>query len=202
MKKLGKSLSKSSMSDMMASVTGGKAGSGGSYLHSGKPFLHGHLLIEVREASNLPDMEGFLSKLVDKKDVTDAYVDVKLGKAKLAKTSVIDNSLNPVWNESYRIEVCHFADALVFEVRDKDHAYSEYIGAVEIPAPALLNGAPREGWFPIMKKNKKNGEIYLVVQFVSRASMENTYEVGSNQGFAQALAQILNYRYNIKDIIL
>ena len=50
---------------------------------------------------------------------------MRLGKAKIAKTSIIDNDLNPKWNESYRIEVCHFA------VRDKDHAYSEYIGAVD-----------------------------------------------------------------------
>ena len=39
---------------------------------------------------------------VDKKDVTDPFVDVVLGRAKLAKTSVINNTLNPEWNESYR----------------------------------------------------------------------------------------------------
>ena len=41
------------------------------------------------------------------------------GKAKLVKTSVILNDLNPKWNESYRTEVCHFADHLSFEIRDK-----------------------------------------------------------------------------------
>ena len=64
-------------------------------------------------------MDGWIAKLVDKNDVTDPYVDVCLGKAKLVKTSVVFNNLNPVWNESYRVEVCHFADPLVFEVRDK-----------------------------------------------------------------------------------
>ena len=39
------------------------------------------------------------------KDVTDAFVDVRIGNAKLVKTSVIDNSLNPVWEEDYRVEV-------------------------------------------------------------------------------------------------
>ena len=42
-----------------------------------------------------------------------------IGKAKLVKTSVILNDLNPKWNESYRTEVCHFADHLSFEIRDK-----------------------------------------------------------------------------------
>ena len=40
-------------------------------------------------------MENWYSKLVDKKDVTDAFVDVKLGKARIAKTAVINNDLNP-----------------------------------------------------------------------------------------------------------
>ncbi len=31
-------------------------------------------------------MEGWLSKVVDKGDVTDPYVDVRLGNAKIAKT--------------------------------------------------------------------------------------------------------------------
>ena len=71
----------------------------------------------------MPDMDGWIAKLVDKNDVTDPYVDVRLGKAKLVKTSVVVNNLNPVWNESYRVEVCHFADHLVFEVRDKVCTY-------------------------------------------------------------------------------
>lgn len=70
-----------------------------------RTFLHGHLCIEVHAGRNLPDMEGWISKLVDKKDVTDAFVDVTIGTAKLVKTSVITNSLNPQWDEDYRIEV-------------------------------------------------------------------------------------------------
>ena len=65
-------------------------------------MLHGHLFIDIFSAKNLPDMESWVAKLVDPKDVTDAYVDVELGKAKIAKTSVILNDLNPVWNETFR----------------------------------------------------------------------------------------------------
>lgn len=61
--------------------------------------------MEVKAASNLPDMESWVSKLVNPKDVTDAFVDVKLGSAQLVKTSVINNSLNPQWNEDYLIQV-------------------------------------------------------------------------------------------------
>ena len=61
--------------------------------------------MEVKAASNLPDMESWVSKLVNPKDVTDAFVDVKLSSAQLVKTSVINNSLNPQWNEDYLIQV-------------------------------------------------------------------------------------------------
>jgi phospholipase D1/2 len=151
-----------------------------NYVTSGTTLLHGHLLIEVIAAKNLPDMESWLAKLVDKKDVTDPFVDVRLGKAKLAKTTIIDNDLNPEWNESYRVEVCHFADHLVFEVRDKDHAYSEYIGAVDIPTSSLLTGQDKQGWFPICKSNGRphgKAELNIRIKFISKHTLEQTYEV-------------------------
>ena len=77
--------------------------------------------------------------------MTDSYVDVHLGKARLVRTSVIDNDLNPKFNEDFRVEVCHFANELTFDIKDKDHAYSEFIGSVNIATATLLNGNPVEG---------------------------------------------------------
>ena len=90
-------------------------------------LLHGHLELEIKKARCLPNMETWISGLINKGDVTDAFVEVKLGKAKLLRTNTIDNELHPVWNESYKIDVCHFAEYLKFNVWDKDNAYSEYI---------------------------------------------------------------------------
>merc|ERR1719362_64667 len=120
-----------------------------------------------------------MSKLVDKKDVTDAFVDVRIGNAKLVKTSVIDNSLNPEWNEDFRVEVCHFGDDLLFEVRDKDHAYAEFIGSVAIPTSTLKSGQfIKEESFPIKSSGGKHkGMLKISVQYVSVAKMERTYEV-------------------------
>ena len=98
----------------------------------------------------------------------------------MLKTSVIDNDLNPVWNESYRIEVCHFAEHLKFTVADKDHAYSEYIGTVEIPTASLATENIIQGWFPICKGNgvpHGKAELKVQVQFISRYEMEKTYHV-------------------------
>ncbi len=73
--------------------------------HSDSVFLHGHLFLNIFAAKNLPDMESWIAKLYDSKDVTDPFVDVYLGKARIAKTSIVLNDMNPEWNEFYRIEV-------------------------------------------------------------------------------------------------
>ena len=80
---------------------------------------HGYLEIEVREGRNLPNMDAGLKALWDKNDVTDAYVVVRLDKTKIHTTCVIDDDLNPVWNEKLSIDVCHFANHLSFDVKDK-----------------------------------------------------------------------------------
>lgn len=145
----------------------------------GQTFVHGILIIHVREARNIPDMENWYSKIYDKKDVTDPFVDVKLGQARIAKTSIIYNDLNPEWNEVFRVEVCHKADLLVFDVRDKDHAYTEEIGLVEINTQHLLNGQVLDGWFPIQKNSKENGSLHIRVEFQSMVAIAQSYEVDS-----------------------
>ena len=131
----------------------------------GQTFLHGYLVVRVIAARRIPNMENWVSQLYDKRDVTDPFVDVRLGNARIAKTSVIDNDLNPVWNETFRIEVCHKADSLVFDVRDKDHMNTEQIGVVELATQLLLNGQELNDWHPIRKKRKTNGELHVIVQY-------------------------------------
>ena len=81
--------------------------------------IHGYLEIEIREGRNLPNMDKGLKGLWDAKDVTDAYVAVKLDKTKIHETKVIDDDLNPEWQEKFSVDVCHFANHLIFNVKDK-----------------------------------------------------------------------------------
>ena len=76
----------------------------GSSNGRGEVFLHGHLFLAINAARDLPDMESWIAKLYDKKDVTDPYVDVHLD-GRIVKTTILMNTLDPVWNESYRLEV-------------------------------------------------------------------------------------------------
>ncbi|XP_023324728.1 phospholipase D alpha 1 [Eurytemora carolleeae] len=203
LKKLTKD-AKKAVSSMGDNVDRGLSRGQSIFSHMGEEqqvFLHGYLIIKIISARDIPDMENWYSKIVNKKDVTDAFVDVKLGKSRIAKTAVIDNDLNPVWNEAFRIEVCHKSNSLIFDVRDKDHAYTEEIGKVEINTQLLLDGAPMEGFFPIIKGNKdvvfdtlqnvlktgtfsserpqENGQLELFVQYVSMSDVAETSEVTS-----------------------
>jgi len=145
----------------------------------GQVFLHGWLVISVRAARKLPDMESWLAKIASSKDVTDPFVDVHLGKTRIAKTKIIDNDLNPVWDEEFKIAVCHKSNYLIFDVRDKDHAYTEEIGKVEINTQLLLNGQEIAGWFDIRKGSKHNGQLELSVRFQSMQDIGESYEVES-----------------------
>ena len=76
-------------------------------------------------------------------------------------------------------QVCHFGDELLFEVRDKDHAYAEFIGSVAIPTSTLMSGQfIKEEGFPIKSSGGKHkGMLKISVQYVSVAMMERTYQV-------------------------
>ena len=56
----------------------------------------------------------------------------------------------------------------------QDHAYSEFIGSVEINTVELLQGSEKDGWFPIKKKSngKIKGQLNIRVLFISRQQME------------------------------
>ena len=65
---------------------------------------------------------------------------MNLDKTRVAKTKNINNDLNPKWNEFFRVDVCHQASYLTFDIRDKDHAYTEKIGFVNIGCDQLKTG--------------------------------------------------------------
>ena len=79
--------------------------------------------------------------------------------------SIVSNNLNPEWHEVYHLDVCHYANELAFEVRDKDHTYAEFIGSVIFSTADLSRGEVMEGLFPIRgKQGAGMGELRLKIQ--------------------------------------
>ena len=119
------------------------------------------------------------TKLADKGDVTDSFVKVYLDEVRIAYGRSVDNDLNPKYNEQFNIDVCHFANELIFQLKDEDHVNDELIGNVSIPTAKLVEGKPIEGWFPIVKKKslKKKGQLRLKIVYQAKDKLEKTYEV-------------------------
>jgi Ca2+-dependent lipid-binding protein len=66
-------------------------------------LLYGTLQVAILSAENLPNTDTAL--FINKKNKSDPYVTLEAGKNRLAKTRVIEDNLNPQWNEYFRIDI-------------------------------------------------------------------------------------------------
>ena len=85
-----------------------------------------------------------------------------------------------------RVEVCHDASSIKFHVKDKDHAYSEYIGAVSVSVEALVAAGIVEGDFPIVDSRRGSGSgggdrghLSLRVQFIRTSEVVPSFDIES-----------------------
>ncbi|PKI45611.1 hypothetical protein CRG98_033927 [Punica granatum] len=142
-------------------------------------FLHGDLQLKIAEARRLPNMDLVSERLrrcftafgscrkpfsgsggrrphLGKIITSDPYVAVCLAGATVARTRVIPNSQDPIWNERFQVPLAHPAAHIEFHVKDDDMFGAEMIGVATVPSsPALVSGEPVEGWFPIIGANGK-----------------------------------------------
>ena len=72
-------------------------------------FLHGRIRIFVDRAEGLHDTDTAFWN-IDRKVFTDPYVTGDLGEDRIFKTRYILNSLDPVWEQTFNIHVCHHAE--------------------------------------------------------------------------------------------
>ncbi|GFZ01245.1 phospholipase D beta 1 [Actinidia rufa] len=121
-------------------------------------LLHGNLDIWVKEAKNLPNMDGFHNSLagmfkklpgnvsgkiegnMSRKITSDPYVTISVSSAVIGRTFVMNNSESPIWMQHFFGPVAHYASEVQFVVKDNDILGSQVIGAVGIPAEHLWRG--------------------------------------------------------------
>ncbi|KAI9201248.1 hypothetical protein LWI28_020671 [Acer negundo] len=135
-------------------------------------YLHGDLELNIIEARRLPNMDlvserfrrcftafdtcrkPFLSlkkRQSNNKVITsDPYVTVCLGGATVARTRVISNSQNPVWNEKFKIPLAHPVDHIEFHIKDNDMFGADMIGIAKVPAAMIKSGETVSDWFPVL----------------------------------------------------
>ena len=84
----------------------------------------GILLVKVIRANDLVagDVDG----------LSDPYVSLKLAGQKV-KTKVVDDSLNPTWNETLHLCVERLDEPLILRVLDEDLVGRDFLGSATIP---------------------------------------------------------------------
>lgn len=156
-----------------------------------RTLLHGTLEVYIDKAVRLPNMDVFTQRLSDfasglsifqkskskskmnspnVRITSDPYVTVVLQKARVARTRVINNNINPEWREHFSIPVAHYVDHIVFTVKDQDMLGTQHMGDVKIPVERVLNGGVVNGWFDVLdsqgRQTKHNAQLCLCASYV------------------------------------
>jgi len=108
------------------------------------------------KATDLPNSDtGLLG------DVSDAYVEVHLDGASVGKTKVIDNSLNPEWNETVSFEAKGAHQTLELVVLDKDLIKDDFLGCLRLPIADIVKNKKLSGEFVLgpYKASKGGGTL-------------------------------------------
>ncbi|KAL2939721.1 Phospholipase D beta 1 [Bienertia sinuspersici] len=102
---------------------------------------------------------------------SDPYVSVLVPQATIARTRVIPNSQNPVWNEHFEVFMAYPLINLEFQVKDDDVFGAQIMGVFHLPATRLLSGELISGWFPVVSPSsgnpyKPDTAIRIEVEFI------------------------------------
>ncbi|KAG6783636.1 hypothetical protein POTOM_009299 [Populus tomentosa] len=172
-------------------------------------ILHGDLELKIIEARRLPNMDLVSERLrrcfsafdpcrhpfskERKKQQThrrkiitsDPYVTVCVSGARVARTRVISNNQNPVWNEHFKIPLAHPAEKIDFHVKDNDMFGAELIGTASVEVEKILSGVTISAWFPIIglygKPSKTDCALHVEMRFAKceqpddKLGVENCY---------------------------
>ncbi|KAH8515070.1 hypothetical protein H0E87_003794 [Populus deltoides] len=172
-------------------------------------ILHGDLELQIIEARRLPNMDLVSERLRRcfsafdpcrhpfskerkkqqnhrRKIITsDPYVTVCVSGARVARTRVISNNQNPVWNEHFKIPLAHPAEKIDFYVKDNDMFGAELIGTASVEVEKILSGETISAWFPIIglygKPPKTDCALHVEMRFTKceqhddKLGVENCY---------------------------
>eukprot|EP00803_Ostreobium_quekettii_P009566 evm.model.scf_3085.1 EVM.evm.TU.scf_3085.1 scf_3085:3220-3696(+) len=110
---------------------------------------------------------------MDSGGVSDPYVKVKIGRKEF-RTVVVQDSLNPVYNETFeffdpRAGHCVTTDdELKVKVYDKDALSDDFLGRQDLPISDIIDSCRSTGtcrrWYRL--EDIKHGEIELKIEFI------------------------------------
>ena len=119
------------------------------------------LHINAVEASELPKTE-FLS-------APDTFLSLQLtGQSSIQKTTVIENTLNPIWNQEFHFQVADLKNQILVGIIEARNVVAENVrlGSFEIPLNSLRIGEITDRWYKILSAPglKQGSTIRIVLQ--------------------------------------
>jgi len=132
--------------------------------------LHGQLVIEIEKATNL--------KIADTFGLSDPFVQVYLDATKIAQTKVIKANLNPIWNQSFVVDVNDSYKTIHLDVLDYDLlTKNDFLGRITLEASLLKNGKRLAKVEKLLSKKGDNshgikGDLSFSLKYYSSEKLE------------------------------
>ena len=151
--------------------------------------------VGLRNADRLGSVFTTISK--GRLDKSDPYVEAFLDEYRLLKTRIIDDNLDPVYDEEFYCPVAHVAEFITFRVKDKDLIKDESLGEYVLPVAELIRTVTdadieenpgglvpgdlkRVGLHKIAylsQKKKGHGTLEFMIEFIPTRMLSKTPDV-------------------------
>ena len=104
-----------------------------------KEILIGKIDFYIHRAEYLTDKDVIT--------ISDPFVSIQIDGEEMFRTNVVEDNLNPVWNESGSFNINKEVSEIAFLVKDKDRIGADCLGRVPIPVQDLGGGNKIEDLF-------------------------------------------------------
>ncbi|XP_075381542.1 extended synaptotagmin-1 isoform X1 [Mycteria americana] len=130
------------------------------------PLPRGVVRVHLRGARDLRSKDRFMGGLVEGK--SDPYAVLRVG-TQVVTSRVIDNNLNPTWDEVYEF-IVHEVPGQEMEVElfDKDPDQDDLLGRMKLDLGEVLKARVLEEWFPLQEGDR--GRLHLRLEWLSLMS--------------------------------
>ncbi|XP_075593785.1 LOW QUALITY PROTEIN: extended synaptotagmin-1 [Balearica regulorum gibbericeps] len=130
------------------------------------PLPRGVVRVHLRGARDLRSKDRFMGGLVEGK--SDPYAVLRVG-TQVVTSRVIDNNLNPTWDEVYEF-IVHEVPGQEMEVElfDKDPDQDDLLGRMKLDFGEVLKARVLEEWFPLQEGGR--GRLHMRLEWLSLMS--------------------------------
>ncbi|KYO28716.1 extended synaptotagmin-1 [Alligator mississippiensis] len=127
------------------------------------PLPRGVVRVHLLAARALSSKDRLMKGLIEGK--SDPYALLRVG-TQLGTSRVIDNSLNPVWNEIYEFMVHEVpGQELEVELFDKDPDEDDKLGRMKLDFGEVLRARVMDEWFPLQEGGQ--GQLHLRLEWLT-----------------------------------